>query len=447
MGVDAKMKIWQQNVNKSPTCQHNLISSGELINLDIDIVTLQEPVINAFNQTITTNSWITVYPTMHTSNPDKTRSVLLIHAELSTDTWNQLDFPSGDVTAIQVNGTWGKLNIFNIYNDGMSNETINLLTKFHKDNHATLEGENANDAHTLWVGDFNRHHPYWDDPRDTHLFTNEAIKAAELLIKVVAEVGLEMALPGKILTHCHNVTKRWSRLDQVLLSEHSDNLLIACDTYTDQRGVNTNHLPIVTELKLAINTFTESPHPNFWNVDWPAFREVLEKKLAEVHPAQKITNQRQLDQCCVDLMQVIQSTIHEQVPVTKITLKSKRWWTKELMQLCRQAKQLGRQSYKCQSQPLHRIHLEHKEAAKRYDKTLQYTKKQHWWDWLEKAEDLDIWTASKLIAAPAMDGGKARILMLKHEVDGQESLARSNEEKSRALAKCFFPAKPEEDNA
>src|SRR5712671_4582970 len=102
MGVDAKMKIWQQNINKLPTCQHNLISSGELINLDIDIVTLQEPVINAFNQTIATNSWIMVYPTTHTSDPDKTRSVLLIRTELSTDTWNQLDFPSGDVTTVHV---------------------------------------------------------------------------------------------------------------------------------------------------------------------------------------------------------------------------------------------------------------------------------------------------------------------------------------------------------
>jgi len=61
-------------------------------------------------------------------------------------------------------------------------------------------------------------------------------------------------------------------------------------------------------------------------------------------------------------------------------------------------------------------------------------------------EDPDIWTASKLISAPATDGGKARIPMLKHKVDGQESLACSNEEKSLTLAKCFFPAKPEEDS-
>jgi len=182
-------------------------------------------------------------------------------------------------------------------------------------------------------------------------------------------------------------------------------------------------------------------------VDWPAFRETLERKLAEVHPAQKILNQRQLDQCCADLTQAIQSTIQEQVPVTKITSKSKRWWTKELTQLRRQAEKLGRQSFKSRSQPDHKVHAEHKVATKRYEKTLQYTKKQHWRDWLEKAEDPDIWTANKLISAPATDGGKARIPTLKHNAGGQESSARTNEEKSIALAKCFFPARPDEDDS
>jgi len=134
MDLQHKTKIWQQNVNKSPTCQHNLISSGKLSELDIDIVALQEPSINAFNQTIATRNWVTIYPSTHNTDPGKTRSVLLIHANISTDSWNQLDFLSGDVTVIQISGTWGVLNVLNIYNDGKSNATINLLTKFHSDN-------------------------------------------------------------------------------------------------------------------------------------------------------------------------------------------------------------------------------------------------------------------------------------------------------------------------
>ncbi|KAH9956038.1 hypothetical protein BC827DRAFT_1077721, partial [Russula dissimulans] len=93
----------------------------------INIIALQEPAINVFNQSITTRNWITVYPSTHISNPGNTRSTILICADMSTDTWNQIDFPSGDVTIIQLTGMWGKLNILNIYNDSKSNITVNLL--------------------------------------------------------------------------------------------------------------------------------------------------------------------------------------------------------------------------------------------------------------------------------------------------------------------------------
>jgi hypothetical protein len=119
-------------------------------------------------------------------------------------------------------------------------------------------------------------------------------------------------------------------------------------------------------------------------------------------------------------VQVIQKVIEDQVPKTRITTKSKRWWTKELTQLRRQADKLGRQAYRRQSEPEHEIHAKHKEAVKRYDKTLSYTKKQHWRDWLEKAEEPDLWTVSKLIAAPATNSGKSRIPILKIKAGDRE---------------------------
>ena len=76
---------------------------------------------------------------------------------------------------------------------------------------------------------------------------------------------------------------------------------------------------------------------------------------------------------------------------------------------------------------------------------MEYTKKQHWRDWLEKAEDPDIWTLNKIISSPARDGGKSRIPTLKYKVGSQEVTARTNEEKSNTLAKYFFPLKPQEN--
>jgi ribonuclease HI len=412
--------------------------------MNIDIIALQEPALNAFNLTVASRDWITIYPTTHREVPEKTRSIILIRSQISTDIWNQLDFPSSDVTAIQLNGTWGKLTLLNIYNDGNNNDTIQLLTKFHRENKGAPLTETKGSAHTLWIGDFNRHHPHWDDPSDTRLFTKEALKAAEILIDAVAEAGLDLALPSRTPTHFHNVTKRWSRLDQVFLSEHSENMLIACSTQTKHRGINTDHLPILTELDLEINTTEPPPIPNFREVDWADFGKTLEENLTELQPATQIVNQEQLERCCGELTNAIQKTIKAKVPVTKITSNSKRWWTRELTQLRKLTGKLGRQSYKRRNEPDHAVHSEYKVAAKRYEKELLYTKRQHWRDWLEKADDPDIWVAHKLVSSAATDGGKARIPILKHKVGENEIPASTNSEKSEALAKCFFPPRPQD---
>ena len=131
--LNERLAIWQQNVNKSPTCQHNLLSNNHLVKMDINIIALQEPAINAFNNSIASRDWIPIYPATHGNTPNETRSIILIRASISTDTWNQLDFPSGDVTVIQIKGNWGKLTLFNIYNDGNHNNTITVLTKFHSE--------------------------------------------------------------------------------------------------------------------------------------------------------------------------------------------------------------------------------------------------------------------------------------------------------------------------
>ena len=231
----------------------------------------------------------------------------------------------------------------------------------------------------------------------------------------MASAGLELALPSGIPTHRHNVTKQWSRLDQVFLSDHSEYLLTSCYTQTDLRGINTDHLPIITELDLEINIAEETTAPNYRDVNWEEFNITLEKQLSKLQPPGIILNQRQIDDTCKNLTTAIQSTIEIEVPTSTITSKSKRWWTKELSQLRKQANKLGRQSYSRRTNIGHEIHTQHKEAVKRYEKTLKHMKQQHWREWLERAEDPDIWTVHQIISSPASDGGKARIPILKHK--------------------------------
>ena len=80
-----KIAIWQQNINKSRACQHNLISSGKLIEKGINVVALQEPSVNTFNNSVASRDWKSIYPSTHAKEPKKTRSLILIRDELLTD--------------------------------------------------------------------------------------------------------------------------------------------------------------------------------------------------------------------------------------------------------------------------------------------------------------------------------------------------------------------------
>ena len=183
-----------------------------------------------------------------------------------------------------------------------------------------------------------------------------------------------MALPSSILTHLHNVTKNWSRLDQVFISDHSTELIEVCNTKTHFRSINMDHLPIVMQLNLKIELTPLSATCNFQEIDWEKFRTTLETQLIKLGTPTVIKNQQQLNAHCDKLTTAIQTTIEAEVPITTICPKSKRWWTKELTQLCRCMNKLGRISYKYRNDPSHPVHLEHKESTKTYSCMLENTK-------------------------------------------------------------------------
>ena len=176
-------------------------------------------------------------------------------------------------------------------------------------------------------------------------------------------------------------------------------------------------------------------------MDWTDFRDNLSKRLLPLDPPGRIKEQEHLNVSCDTLTKAIQATIEDCVPTTTICALSKRWWTKELTQMRRNMNKLGRVSYKRKDDLAHPVHAEHKEAERLYDRTLERTKKQHWRDWLERAEDPDFWTVHKYTSQPSTDGAKARIPALKFRRNGEEVLASTNQEKSQALAHSFFPVR------
>jgi endonuclease/exonuclease/phosphatase family metal-dependent hydrolase len=91
--------------------------------------------------------------------------------------------------------------IFNIYNPCNHSGTETALWQFLQNN--TNDTWRGNDHHMIWCGDFNRHHPLWDRDEDTHLFTSGALNAADHLIRLLADHGMEMVLPKGVPTLQH----------------------------------------------------------------------------------------------------------------------------------------------------------------------------------------------------------------------------------------------------
>ena len=97
----------------------------------------------------------------------------------------------------------------------------------------------------------------------------------------------------------------------------------------------------------------------------------------------------------------------------RLGVMAKKWWTRELTKLRHKANRTGRKASKYCNWLEHYSHTERQSAQKLFQRTLEKTKRQHWRDWLEKAKDPNIWTAHRYTVAPAGDGGKSRIPVLK----------------------------------
>ena len=130
--------------------------------------------------------------------------------------------------------------IINIYNDGKSNLTIEQLGSFLAWNIREVCPSELD--HMIWLGDFNRHHPLWDEEQNSHLFTSKALDNAQKLIDLIADYRMAQALPKDLPTLQSSSMGNWTRPNNVFCTDHSLEALTLCTTDPDQRGPKTDHV-------------------------------------------------------------------------------------------------------------------------------------------------------------------------------------------------------------
>lgn len=65
--------------------------------------------------------------------------------------------------------------ILNIYNDCKLDHRVKLISKFQRALDESVHEALHESTYTIWLGDFNRHHPYWNCISDRRLFTSATI--------------------------------------------------------------------------------------------------------------------------------------------------------------------------------------------------------------------------------------------------------------------------------
>lgn len=282
-----------------------------------DIIAIQEPYIDFLRASRLLCHHIAVYPIGHLDNfaNNKTRSLLLINTHIFTGSWTQLHVMSPDLTAIQIVRPFGTIWIFNIYNNCINDEAVDTTQHWM---HSTA-ARNIPKAplHNIWLGDFNRCHPMWDEPQNHHLFTSHNLNTAEHLITKLAELGLYMALPDSIPTLQLLVTGNHTRVDNVFCTEGLIDQVIMCNTLPEQHPMKTDHFPIIMVFDLQLENVATRERQNWKQVNWDNFKDELAQQLNRLDAPKEIEMEEEFWRVLGRLNKAVKDVIKENVPIVR----------------------------------------------------------------------------------------------------------------------------------
>jgi hypothetical protein len=367
------VRIWQQNCRRSEACQQDVINS---CNPDkYNLILIQEPWLDHLSNTHAPTGWSAVYPPTHyLENAERTRLVIFISPRLAGDACTNIPIDSPDITAVQLETERGSIRILNVYNTQEHSHTEDKLRAWtdaptKNTSPPTALHTRGPAAHTLWMGDFNRHHLLWDDNNQDQLFTCDALRTANGLVKVAMHAQLMMRLPKGINTY-ETPHHTWTRPNNVFASEDLHDLVVRCDVAPELRPVSADHLPIITESDVSVDRTSVAESYVWKMVDEKTYREALCKAIEEkIGPApEHINTVEHLERVTMLMDKAIQSVNDNPDIVRKVKISpfSRQWWTPELSLLRMKHQNLRLWSFKRRHIPDHPVHDEARKVESEY---------------------------------------------------------------------------------
>jgi hypothetical protein len=351
------------------------------------------------------------------------------------------------VTAIQLETQQGSLRIFNVYNDINHSQSTDKLRAWHNNPRGntsppTPAFSNGRGVHTMWAGDFNQHHPAWDDDHQEQLFTAENIRNADKLLEDIAYTHLTMALPKGTNT-LETAGGNWTRPDNVFMTHELLDHITICDVAADLRPVKADHMPIKITLDVRFEKSEAMESYKWKDVEWKDFQSDLADALHTQGPPRPLNSIHELEQATIRLNGILQDLIAKHVETVRICGYTKRWWNTKLASARKAFRSLKLKAYKQRGNPTHPVHAEARDALNSYHDLIDKTKTLHWKKFIENMRDFSLWLTHKVVSGTGTDGGRTRLPAMRDRNAGQmDSFVTTNAEKARILYTEFFPPPP-----
>ena len=437
------IRIWQQNTRKSLTAQLATLHS---VRDEYDIICIQEPHMDFQAMSRATSVWTAVYPSSfkHDKDGPPARALTLVRTRISTNNWTQTPIDSLDVVAICLTSARGTLHVYNIYNNCTHSDTIYTLSRHLQARSRRNRQRTGEDAEggDIWLGDFNRHNPWWEDAKNSRLFTQRNLDDAQVLIDLLAEFNMDMALPPFTPT-ITNSRGSQTRPDNVFITRDIANWVTMCEVRPDDTPPMADHFPIVTQVDFPVPRPNKNRPWNFRVTDWERFRRVLAEKLKGNPSTEQLNSAEDIDKKLEELEKAVLDTMEATVPKSCPSSYAKRWWNKDLERARREVRRAAASAKTYKQFPLHSSHAEVRRARNIYSELINKSKQGHWESWLEGITSKNVWDLHRFTSTPATDGSKTRIPAFRTtDVRGQPCETLDNKGKSALLHEVFFYPPP-----
>lgn len=424
------LRILQYNIRHEMGTMTALLTDRAV--QDIDILAIQEPSYNSHNRS-SYNPGFSSFHLAHRTEAD-IRTYFYINKRINPDVW-EVEHPSRDICTLIIKPEesetpqgLGLIHIHNVYNPSPS-----LVTDQNPSSLALVEVALERPGEHILLGDFNLHHPSWNNPGRFSYH-----READELITMTLNKEMESALPNGAVTW--RARKAESAIDLIFVTPGVKETMLSCQVRPElQHG--SDHLPVYTEFELTV----EEPVP-IQRRAWKTAKSEDVKRGAQALnltlSLNPLTSPAQIDAYLDSLLRGLNEVVELTVPWAKPPQRVKSFWNEDCNRAVSAAKGRTRHYQNSRSE---RSATNMRRAIQERDKILSKAKALHFRNGVHKAAQSPkgIWKLDKWARNDSMNPRPLPKTMPLQQSTG--GLTTTFEGKVSVLREAFFPPPPQAD--